>query len=192
MQEPYDHLTELFIRYHDTLEKYCRRLVNYDPKFFTLAEDAVQIAFLNAVKDAEGFNASKNQYGWLAICCRNYIMSKLRQYKNRNAIVGKHISFDGCENIQDPVDAVIRWLDSSYSQVITDSIYASLSSSEKQVFEDYYLYDYSLKETAQRNNVTVGSVRGAIQRIRRKAKEMTLFSLILLIGQCISILICTI
>ncbi len=192
MQDTYDHLTELFIRYHDTLEQYCKRLVHYDPKFFTLAEDAVQIAFLNAVKDAESFNASQNQYGWLAICCRNYIMSKLRQYKNRNDIVGKHISFDACESVQDPVDAVIRWLDSTYSQVITDSIYASLSSSEKQVFEDYYLRDCSLKETAQRNNVTIGSVRGAIQRIRKKAKEINFFSLFLLIGQCISNLIRTI
>lgn len=181
MQDTNDRLTELFLKHHDALERYCLRLVHYDPKFFTLAEDAVQIAFLTAIKDSDNFNASQNQYGWIAICCKNYIMSKLRQYKNRNDITGNLISFDACDNIADPIDSIIRWLDSSYSQVITDSIYSSLSSSEKQIFEDYYIHDYSLKETAKRNNVTVGAVRGAVQRIRKKAKGIH-FLTILLIG----------
>ena len=38
-------LAELFAKYHDALERYCKRLVHYDPKYFSLAEDSVQIAF---------------------------------------------------------------------------------------------------------------------------------------------------
>lgn len=186
MQDTNEQLTKLFIEYHDALERYCKRLVHYDSKFFTLAEDAVQIAFFKALTDPKSFTAAPNKYGWLAVCCKNYISSKLRQQKNRNNIAGRHISYDACENVEDPIDAVIRWMDSSYSQEIIDSIYTSLSSSEKRVFEDYYLHDCSLEETAKRNSVTVGSVRGAVQRIRKKAKELKYLAVILLIGQCIS------
>ena len=186
MHDINDQLIDLFEKHHNTLEQYCKRLVHYDQKFFTLAEDAVQIAFLKAISDPKSFNNAPNKYGWLAICCKNHISSKLRQYKNRNDIAGRHISFDVCESVEDPVDAIIRWIDSSYSQEITDSIYASLSSSEKQIFKDYYQLDYSLEETAARNGVTVGSVRGTVQRIRKKAKETKLIAMFLLIGQCIS------
>lgn len=187
-----DQLSDLFIRHHDTLEQYCHRLVHYDPKFFTLAEDAVQIAFMKAIIDPVSFNASPNKYGWLAVCCKNHISSKLRQYKNRNDIAGQHISYDVCESVQDPIDAIIRWIDSSYSKEIIDSIYDSLSPAEKQVFEDYYKRDYSLEETARRNNITVGAVRGAVQRIRKKAKEMKFLALILLVEQCISVFVRTV
>ena len=186
MQDTNDQLTALFEIHHNALEQYCKRLVHYDSKFFTLAEDAVQVAFMKARADPKSFNAAINKYGWLAICCRNHIRSKLRQYKNRNDIIGRHISFDLCECVEDPVDAIFRWMDSSYSQEITDSVYASLSPLEKQVFKDYYQLDYSLEETAERSNATVGSVRGAVQRIRKKAKEMRFLSLLFLIGQCIS------
>lgn len=165
MQDTNAILSDLFAEYHDALEKYCKRLVHYDPKFYTLAEDSVQIAFLTALKHPESFNSSPNPYGWLAICCRNHIMSKLRQMKNRARIVGVHVSFEACENVEDPTDAIIRWMESSTSQEYIDSIYDSLSSSEKKIFEDYYLRDCSLQETATRNGVTVGSVRGAVQRI---------------------------
>lgn len=186
MQDMNNQLTALFEEHHNALEQYCKRLVHYDPKFFTLAEDAVQIAFMKALTDPKSFNASINKYGWLAICCKNHINSKLRQYKNRNDIVGRHISFDVCESVADPADAIIRWMDSSCSQEITDSIYASLSPSEQKIFADYFQHCCSLEETANLNNVTIGSVRGAVQRIRKKAKGIRLLSLLLLIGQCIS------
>lgn len=185
MRDTNAQLSDLFAEYHDALERYCKRLVHYDPKFYTLAEDSVQIAFLTAIKHPESFNNSPNQYGWLAICCKNYIMSKLRQQKRRAEIVGIQISFEECENVEDPTDAIIRWVDASASQEYINSIYDSLSSSEKKIFEDYYLRDCSLQETATRNGVTDGSVRGAVLRIRKKAKGIRNFSIILFIGQCI-------
>lgn len=185
-------LAELFAKYHDALERYCKRLVHYDPKYFSLAEDSVQIAFLTALKHPESFNNSPNQYGWLAVCCKNHIMSKLRQQKNRTNIIGVSVSFEECETVQDPTDAIIRWMESSDSREYISKIYTSLSSSEKKIFEDYYLHDCSLKETAIRNNITVGSVRGAVQRIRKKAKNMEFLSIILFLGQCIRELIHTV
>lgn len=186
MQDPNDQLTALFENNHNALEQYCKRLVHYDPKFFTLAEDAVQVAFMKALLDPDSFRSATNKYGWLAICCKNHISSKLRQYKNRNDIVGQHVSFEACKSVEDPVDAIIRWMNSSYSQGIIDSVYASLSPSEKQIFKDYYQRSFSLEETAKLNNVSVGSVRGAVQRIRKKAKEMKFLIMLLIIGQCIS------
>ena len=172
MQDTNVHLSILFSKYHDALEKYCTRLVHYDSKYRTLVEDSVQIAFLKALNDPESFNQSPNQYGWLAVCCKNHIFSKLRQQKNREEIVGKQITLDRCCDIEDPTDAIIRWINSSDSRKFLNSLYASLSSSEKQIFEDYYLHDCSLQETANRNNLTIGSVRGAVERIRKKAKKM--------------------
>lgn len=185
MQDTNTQLSDLFAEYHDALEQYCKRLIHYDSKFYILAEDSVQIAFLTALKNPDSFNSSPNKYGWLAICCKNHIMSKLRQQKNRAEIVGMQVSFDECESVEDPTDAIIRWIDASASQEYINTICASLSSSEKKIFEDYYLRDCSLQETATRNGVTVGSVRGTVQRIRKKAKSIRNFSIILFIGQCI-------
>lgn len=186
MQDANTQLADLFTEHHDALERYCKRLVHYDPKYFSLAEDCVQIAFLTALRHPESFNNCPNKYGWLAICCKNYIISKLRQQKNRANILGKRVSFEECESVEDPTDAIIRWIDSSTLQEYIDSIYTSLSPSEKRIFEDYYYQDCSLQETATRNNVTIGSVRGAVQRIRKKAKGLRFLSMILLFGQCIS------
>ena len=76
MNEKERFLNELFINYHDALKKYCCVLIDSNNHYFITADECVQEAFVRAVKDYEKIKKSPNPFGWLALCCKNYYLSK--------------------------------------------------------------------------------------------------------------------
>lgn len=189
MDDSNDFIASLFSSYHDKLARYCYRFVNYNPKYTQLVDDCIQEAFYLAVKNREAFLSSKNPYGWLALCCRHYFQDAIRRHKIHVRITGIPVSYEQCCDTVSVSDDIIRWLCREDAQFLLGMILESLSPSEKQIFADYYVHSLSLAETAAANHTTVGSVRGAVQRIRSKAKSIYAGSLLLitffLLSQCI-------
>ena len=82
-------IEEMYVKYYTALKRYCIKLVSYNSRYSDIAEDCVQEAFYRAVCNAEDFESSPNQYGWLVTCCSHYMLSHIRQSKKREAIIVK-------------------------------------------------------------------------------------------------------
>lgn len=76
-------IEEMYVKYYSSLKRHCIKLVSYNPRFVSIAEDCVQEAFYRAVCHADDFASSPNQYGWLATCCTHYMLSHIRKTKKR-------------------------------------------------------------------------------------------------------------
>ena len=189
MSEKNDMLDAMFRQYHDSLKKYCYRLVKYDRKYYSTTDDCVQDAFYKATLHYDRFSVSPNPYGWLAKCCQNYYRDFFRKKRRRSGIVGMSVSLSACADISDPHDILARWYARQEAQDTIDELFRQLSPLEKQVFHDYFEDKMTMQAVADRRGVTFNCVRGAVERIRRKllAGPGEKILMLFFIGQCISV-----
>lgn len=103
-------IEEMYVKYYTALKRYCIKLVSYNSRYSDIAEDCVQEAFYRAVCNAEDFESSPNQYGWLATCCSHYMLSHIRQSKKREAIIGKTVSLEAYGDVPDLMDNILAWI----------------------------------------------------------------------------------
>lgn len=177
-------IEEMYVKYYTALKRYCIKLVSYNSRYSDIAEDCVQEAFYRAVCNAEDFESSPNQYGWLVTCCSHYMLSHIRQSKKREAIIGKTVSLEAYGDVPDLMDNVLAWIaHTEYQETVAEFI-ATLSPLEQKVFRAYYEKGLSLKDTAQQAKLSTTSVRGTLDRIRTKGRHFHIM-IFLYIGQCI-------
>lgn len=149
-------------------------------------DDVVQDVFLKALKHEKLLREHPNPYGWLALTCRNAVKSIVRRDIRRREILGKPIAVEEYEDIAQQQDDIVRWMDKMQHEATLKWLRDSLTPLERQVYEAYFELDQSAAATADQLQVTVESVRGAVQRIRRKAlRHETLAVALLLWGQII-------
>lgn len=177
-------IEEMYVKYYTALKRYCIKLVSYNSRYSDIAEDCVQEAFYRAVCNAEDFESSPNQYGWLVTCCSHYMLSHIRQSKKREAIIGKTVSLEAYGDVPDLMDNILAWIAHTEYQETVEEFMAELSPLEHKVFRAYYEKGLSLKETAQHTKLSTTSVRGALDRIRAKGRHFHPM-LLFFIGQCI-------
>ncbi len=185
MTAPDGYIEELIASYHNPLYKRCARIVHYHPTYMALIDDCLQETFVKAYFDYDSLVRSGNTYGWLCKCCANYFKSMYRKNKRRSEIVGVHVSCDQYTDIEDPTDSIIRWLDRDAARATLSVLKSTLTPLEASVFSDYYESDMTMKETADHNNISAGSVRAAVERIKTKLKGIT-FTIFVFMLWCIS------
>lgn len=189
MSERNDVLDAMFREYHNSLKKYCYRLVNYDRKYYSTTDDCVQDAFYKATLHYDRFSASPNPYGWLAKCCQNYYRDFFRKNRRRSGIVGMKVSLYACAEISDPHDLLASWYARQEAQEDIDELFRRLTPLETKVFHDYFEDKLTMQAVADRRGITFNCARGAVERIRRKLLEgmgEKIF-MFFLVTQCISV-----
>ena len=176
-------IEEMYVKYYSSLKRHCIKLVSYNPRFVSIAEDCVQEAFYRAVCHADDFASSPNQYGWLATCCTHYMLSHIRKAKKREKIIGKSVSLEAYGDVPDLMDNVLAWIAHTDYQETIEEFMATLSPLEQKIFRAYYEKGLSLKDTAQQSKLSITSVRGTLDRIRAKGRHFRLM-IFPFIGQC--------
>ncbi len=172
MDERNEYLDALFLQHRDRLIKYCLRVVRYDPRYTGLVEDWVQEAFLSATEGYDAFMDSPNQFGWLARCCKNRILTELRNRNARRELAGTHISLENNAEVPASVDYVLRLLNKTDAEDRLNQLCEALTQSERLVYDAYFVKGYSMAETAELTGLTLSAVKNAVQRIRKKAKSL--------------------
>lgn len=178
-------LDAAFRQYHNSLKRYCYRLIKYDRKYFSTVDDCVQEAFYRATLHFDLFIASPNPYGWLAVCCQNYYRDFFRKKQRRSRIVGVSVALSACAEISDPHDILARWYARREAQDTIDELFRQLTPLEKQVFHDYFEDKMSMQAVAVKRGTTFNCVRGAVERIRKKLLAGEKMISLLFICQCI-------
>lgn len=179
---PNEEISQLFELYHDVLYKQCLHMVGYNQRHIPLIDDCIQYAFLQAILKKDQFSQCKNQAGWLSVTARRHLMSEIRKNHRRSRITVpwyEHADEDASLQLETDIE---RWHSRQDTSDRIEQIYEILSSTEKEVFDGYFLEDSSIDEVARKLKISRGAVRGAIDRIRTKAKRFHIFFAFFLIA----------
>lgn len=177
-----DFVEQLYENYLVELQRFCALQFRHSPTYMPIVDDVVQDVFLKALKHETLLRQHPNPYGWLALTCRNAVKSIVRRDIRRREILGKPVAVEEYEDIAQQQDDIVRWMDKMQHEDTIRHLRERLTPLEHQVYEAYFEQDLSASDTADRLQVTVESVRGAVQRIRRKAlRHESITTLLILI-----------
>lgn len=179
MKVPDGYIEKLIDEYHDVLVKMCKRIVHYDPYYMHMIDDCLQEVFVKASMNYDSLQKSENVLGWLVLCCVHYFKPYFRKAQRRKEIIGVSVSYEQSEDVADPMNSIIRWLKKMDALDTLADLKGQLTELEANVFHSYYEENLSMKQTAQKCHITIGSVRAAVERIRKKLSKMPLFILFL-------------
>lgn len=191
MQDKYmDIVEEWFVAYHDVLVYLCMRYFMYQSQFIPFVDDCIQEVFLRALRKADKLVAHPNPYGWLANACKKQCKSIMRKKAIRRNIVGEAVPYDEQINLPSLQDDITRWINKEDTSQLLHAVFDKLTPSEQIVYSEYFEKEKTAPEIASEQGTSVTAIRGAIQRIRKKASRI--FLLLIMLGQFSLIVLCSI
>jgi RNA polymerase sigma-70 factor (ECF subfamily) len=149
---------EFYERYHRRLLRFALVLGGGDE---TLAQDAVQAAFVTAAKKLRGAESEEHLWNWLARVTRQQVAKIWRQRHRDSAVVGVADvpeSIDGAES------------DSMLEESL-DAALLAMNADDRELLEWFYFDRLSQKEIAARLAATPKSVSSRLERARAKLRS---------------------
>lgn len=167
-----DFIGRLYAANFDLLEKMCLRMADYDSACVDLAADAIQEAFLSADLNYLKLLKHPNPSGWLVITCKNRMRDALRRERGRRRFAVWSLDEDDSLPMADACSALDTWMDQESDQQQVEELLSALTPAERDIAQSYFVEEHTMKEAAHATASTVSSVKSAISRIRRKAREL--------------------
>ena len=124
----------------------------------TLAEDAVQEAFIKIVKYANRFDVGTNGYAWICKITQHVALSILKREK-RNKTVNIEEFFD--------ISAATDVFAESSAAINLQNALSVLAEQEKQVVYQKYFMEFTVRDIAK----SVGKSKSSVQRMLDSAEE---------------------
>ncbi len=164
-------LTALFDEYYTVIVKQCFLMVGFSSQYASIIEDCVQYAFLQAFLKHNKVLFYENPAGWLYVTAQRRLMTEIKREKRHLAIEKKYNRMTLASS-PTQVDTIECWhRQESLRQLLRD-ILARLSATELRVCQLYLQEGHSIDETAAIMHVDRVVVRGAVDRIHRKARRI--------------------
>ncbi len=164
-------LDAMYTKYAQTLLRCSQSILLQFPDSGELAEECVQETFEIAMRKMKKLLRHEAPEGWLKDTCRKISLSKRRKLLNRIRILGTPVSYSVLFDVPDPVDDIESWALANDLASVKQSLLSKLSDEERAVYRLFYEQHLSMKDTATELQLSVDAVRGALQRIRKKAKN---------------------
>ncbi len=164
-------LTALFDEYYAVIVKQCFLTVSFSSQYASIIEDCVQYAFLQAFLNGKKVLAHENPAGWLLVTARKKLIAEMRTQQRHLAIEKKynHAILASCTAQSDSIE---RWQHQETIRQLLNDIFALLSATEMRVCQLYLQEGHSMDETAAIMHVDRVVVRGAVDRIHKKARHV--------------------
>lgn len=163
-----ERITALFDEYYSVMVKQCYLMVGFSSQYASIIEDCVQYAFLQALLKRTRVLSHDNPAGWLFLTARKKLIVEMRKDHTHLAIEQKYSS-TMYETFAPQYDNVERWQRQESARQLLKEIFASLSDTEMRVCQLYMQEGHTMDETAAIMHVDRVVVRGAVDRIHRKA-----------------------
>ena len=148
---------EFYERYHRRLFRFALVLGKGDE---SLAQDAVQAAFVTAAKKLRVAESEKHLWNWLARVTRQHLAKNWRQRRRDSTVVGM-AELPECVDGVEP-DSVL--------EESLDSALLAMDAVERELLEWFYFDHLSHKEIAERLGATPKSVSSRLERARAKLR----------------------
>ena len=164
-------IESLYARYAVKLERAGLNLVQHRPEYRDLVDDSIQKTFLKAYEEYDRLKDAPYVEAWLFKTCRYRLMTEVNTYRRRQK---RHVALDGGTEISDErlMTAIDALPDQIGSRELLDSILDALSEKEKGLVRERFVNGTSVKELAQQERTTVGAIRAALARLRKKARRL--------------------
>ena len=190
MEQEERFVEQLFISYHEALKYYCMRCFSYQAHYLPYVDDCIQEVFFAALKKKGKLFAHPNPYAWLRNACKKQCFMVLRRNKIWHKVIEKYETTEMPASTPCIEDDILRGLCSYDTEKWVKELKERLSESERLVFIEYFENEKTAVDIAKMHQTSVSSIRGAIQRIRKKALHIEL--LIMVLGQFSLFLLCSI
>ena len=162
----------LYEKYYRELLHYSFSLFQFQPQYLQEAEDCVQDAFEKALTRVPGITGHPAPLPLLKKMCRNIAITRRRNLMNRAHILGFPVSVEEQQNLPGGQDEIALWIHGQENLEAKQLLLRLLTEGERDVYRVFYEMGKSIRDTAGELNITEGSVRGCLQRIRRKAEKL--------------------
>ena len=136
-------IESLYARYAEKLERAGLNAVQHKPEYRDMVDDSIQKTFLKAYEDYDRLKDAPYIEAWLYKTCR---------YRLLTAIDALPDAIGNRETLERILDA--------------------LSEREKGLVRERFVNGASFEEMAQRERTTVGAIRAALARLRKKARRL--------------------
>jgi RNA polymerase sigma factor (sigma-70 family) len=148
---------EFYERYHRRLFRFALVLGRGDE---TLAQDAVQAAFVTAAKKLRRAEGEEHLWNWLARVTRQLLAKAWRQRHRDSAVIGM-AEVPECADGGEPDSVLEEGLDAAL---------LAMDADERELVEWFYFDRLSHKEIAERLDATPKSVSSRLERARAKLR----------------------
>lgn len=165
-------LDELYQKYYKILLLSSFVLLGKQKEHWETAEDCVQETFVKAMIKMHKLYCHTAPELWLKKTCRNITLSKRRKQYNRARILGFPSPMQGAEEIKDVKNDIAEWIIREELLEKKQQLLETLTQQEQQVYRNIYEGRQTIKEAAEALQITEGSVRGALQRIKKKITKI--------------------
>lgn len=164
---------DCYRQYDEFLRNVCRQKVNGDPLYRDVINNCLQDTFLLAYQSYDSLVDHSNIRAWLTRACLNRLLPYVELQRKRM----KHEAY----SLDDPQrTAGAKLFDRRASEYPAkkeaaewiSELLAQLSEQERSIFHLYFLEELSLADIAAIRHCSVGTVKGIIHRIRKKARKM--------------------
>lgn len=164
-------IDDLYCKNYVILKGFAIQHFKNDSRFAPYIEDCIQETFMKATANYEKLLTHESPTAWLLHVCYNELCSFPRKYaRYRKHFAGMaQIDVESAASDSDDLD---RWIRQNDAIESIEMLYQALTPIEKNVFNDYYVDEKSMKETAFKHKTTENAVHSAAKRIRKKAKRL--------------------
>lgn len=164
-------VTELFDQYYSTLRTICWRYVEYERIFADVIDESILDTFMQAYLSYDCLRNHPNVQGWLITACFNRLKPRIMQLRRHE----KHRAFSFDDPQASHISSDDTWNDKNVLRLSAreqiDQLYATLTETERQVFQEHFVQGFTLHEVAHRQHRSIASVKASLRRIKKKANN---------------------
>lgn len=152
----------LYTQYAVKLERAGLNWVQHRPEYRDMVDDSIQKTFLKACEEYDRLKDAPYIEAWLFKTCRHRLLTEINTYRRRQK---RHVALDGGTAI----DALPEQIG---NRETLERILDALSEREKGLVRERFVNGASFEEMAQKEKTTVGAIRSALARLRKKARRL--------------------
>ena len=162
----------LYQRYYADLRDYSFKILDLHHEYLPLAEDCVQQTFEKAIIKMDILLNHEAPYLWLKKTCRNITLTERRNCFIRARILRFPVSIDEHFEATDPKDLITDWIISEDLSDRKQLLMENLTEQERLVYKAIFEEELSYQEAEEKYHISDGTLRGALQRIKRTASKL--------------------
>lgn len=178
--DEYDWISDMFLKMHHALCNECMRCFHFNRVLIGDDEDHIQDVMVKALKHKKEWMSSPNPEGWLMVCCRNHCESVCRRELRRAEL--QQFYQNDLQLLERPVtDAINLWIEQQDYELLRAELEGKLTPLEFMVYQEYYIDHLSKQQISNKHHLSDNMIRAALQRIRRKARLLPKYHILLIL-----------
>lgn len=164
-------IESLYLQYAGKLERACLNYVRHRGEYRDLVDDSIQKTFLKAYEAYDTLKDAPYIEAWLFKTCRYRLLTALNTYRRRQK---RHVPLEDEETLTQAqlMTAIDALPEKIGSRETLERILDALSEREKGLVQEHFVNGASFEELAERRNTTIGAIRTALARLRKKARRL--------------------